>query len=87
MSSQIRLAPFALSRRRGSLPLGHLAPRFDPDVGAGARVLFQLENPGRRATSTRGSGFISAECPVQRDAERRVAGRLKAQIRLVMTNR
>jgi uracil-DNA glycosylase len=29
--------------------------------GTGARVLFLLENPGRRATSTRGSGFISAD--------------------------
>ena len=40
----------------------HLAPWFDPDGdGTGARVLFLLENPGRRATSTRGSGFISAD--------------------------
>ena len=40
----------------------HLAPWFDPDEGGtGARVLFLLENPGRRATSTRGSGFISAD--------------------------
>jgi len=40
----------------------HLAPWFDPDGGGtGARVLFLLENPGRRATSARGSGFISAD--------------------------
>jgi uracil-DNA glycosylase len=40
----------------------HLAPWFDPDGGGtGARVLFLLENPGRMATSTRGSGFISAD--------------------------
>jgi hypothetical protein len=40
----------------------HLAPWFDPDGGGGsARVLFLLENPGRRATATRGSGFISAD--------------------------
>jgi hypothetical protein len=41
---------------------GHLAPWFDPDGGGtDARVLFLLENPGRRATSMRGSGFISAD--------------------------
>ncbi len=40
----------------------HLAPWFDPDgAGTTARVLFLLENPGRRATSARGSGFISAD--------------------------
>jgi uracil-DNA glycosylase len=40
----------------------HLAPWFDPDGGGtGARVLFLLENPGRMATSARGSGFISAD--------------------------
>jgi uracil-DNA glycosylase len=40
----------------------HLAPWFDPDGGGtSARVLFLLENPGRRATSARGSGFISAD--------------------------
>jgi hypothetical protein len=40
----------------------HLAPWFDPDGGGtGARVLFLLENPGRRATAARGSGFISAD--------------------------
>jgi uracil-DNA glycosylase len=40
----------------------HLAPWFDPDGGGtNARVLFLLENPGRRATSARGSGFISAD--------------------------
>ena len=42
--------------------LEHLAPWFDPDGGGiGARVLFLHENPGRRATSARGSGFISAD--------------------------
>lgn len=40
----------------------HLAPWFDPDGGGtGARVLFLLENPGRRATSAYGSGFVSAD--------------------------
>jgi hypothetical protein len=40
----------------------HLAPWFDPDGGGtGACVLFLLENPGRRATSARGSGFVSAD--------------------------
>ena len=40
----------------------HLAPWFDPDGGGiGARVLFLLENLGRRATPARGSGFISAD--------------------------
>jgi uracil-DNA glycosylase len=40
----------------------HLAPWFDPDGGGtSACVLFLLENPGRRATSARGSGFISAD--------------------------
>jgi hypothetical protein len=40
----------------------HLAPWFDPDGGGTtARVLFLHENPGRRATSARGSGFISAD--------------------------
>jgi uracil-DNA glycosylase len=40
----------------------HLAPWFDPDGGGtSARVLFLLENPGRRATAARGSGFISAD--------------------------
>jgi len=40
----------------------HLAPWFDPDGGGiSARVLFLLENPGRRATATGGSGFISAD--------------------------
>jgi hypothetical protein len=40
----------------------HLAPWFDPDgAGTNARVLFLLENPGRRATSARGSGFICAD--------------------------
>ena len=40
----------------------HPAPWFDPDGGGtNARVLFLLENPGRRATSVRGSGFISAD--------------------------
>jgi uracil-DNA glycosylase len=40
----------------------HLAPWFDPDGGGtNARVLFLLENPGRRATSVGGSGFISAD--------------------------
>jgi uracil-DNA glycosylase len=40
----------------------HLAPWFDPDGGGtNACVLFLLENPGRRATSARGSGFISAD--------------------------
>jgi len=40
----------------------HRAPWFDPDGGGtGARVLFLHENPGRRATSKRGSGFISAD--------------------------
>lgn len=40
----------------------HLAPWFDPDRGGtSARVLFLLEKPGRRATSARGSGFISAD--------------------------
>jgi len=40
----------------------HLAPWFDPDGGGtSARVLFLLENPGRRATADRGSGFISAD--------------------------
>jgi uracil-DNA glycosylase len=38
------------------------APWFDPDgAGISARVLFLLENPGRRATAARGSGFISAD--------------------------
>jgi uracil-DNA glycosylase len=38
------------------------APWFDPDgSGTSAHVLFLLENPGRRATATRGSGFISAD--------------------------
>jgi uracil-DNA glycosylase len=38
------------------------APWFDPDGGGTtARVLFLLENPGRRATAARGSGFISAD--------------------------
>jgi uracil-DNA glycosylase len=38
------------------------APCFDPDGGGtSARVLFLLENPGRRATAARGSGFISAD--------------------------
>ncbi len=40
----------------------HLAPWFDPDGGGtSARVLFLYENPGRRATAARGSGFISAD--------------------------
>jgi hypothetical protein len=40
----------------------HRAPWFDPDGGGtAARVLFLLENPGRRATAARGSGFISAD--------------------------
>ena len=40
----------------------HRAPWFDPDGGGtAARVLFLHENPGRRATSERGSGFISAD--------------------------
>jgi len=40
----------------------HFAPWFDPDGGGiHARALFLLENPGRRATATRGSGFISAD--------------------------
>jgi hypothetical protein len=40
----------------------HLAPWFDPDGGGiDAHVLFLLENPGRRASSARGSGFISAD--------------------------
>jgi hypothetical protein len=40
----------------------HLAPWFDPDGGGiNARVLFLLENPGRRATAARGSGLISAD--------------------------
>jgi len=30
-------------------------------AGTGARVLFLHENPGRRATAERGSGFISAD--------------------------
>ena len=37
------------------------AARPSSSGGTGARVLFLLENPGRRATSTRGSGFISAD--------------------------
>lgn len=40
----------------------HVAPWFDPDGGGTtARVLFLLENPGRRASAARGSGFISAD--------------------------
>jgi uracil-DNA glycosylase len=40
----------------------HLAPWFDPDGGGtSAHVLFLHENPGRRATAARGSGFISAD--------------------------
>jgi uracil-DNA glycosylase len=40
----------------------HSAPWFDPDGGGiHARVLFLLENPGRRATAAHGSGFISAD--------------------------
>ena len=40
----------------------HRVPWFDPDGGGvGARVLFLHENPGRRATAERGSGFISAD--------------------------
>lgn len=40
----------------------HSVPWFDPDgSGTTARVLFLLENPGRRATAARGSGFISAD--------------------------
>ena len=40
----------------------HLAPWFDPDDGGtSARALFLHENPGRRATTARDSGFISAD--------------------------
>lgn len=40
---------------------GHRAPWFGADgADTGARAVFLHENPGRRAPSGRGSGFISA---------------------------
>ena len=53
-----------LNRLAGEINAGreHHAPWFNPDGGGtSAPVLFLLENPGRMATGSRGSGFISAD--------------------------
>jgi hypothetical protein len=57
----------------------HLAPWFDPGGAASAPACCSCSRiPAAGPRPRAGSGFISTERPVQRDAERRVAGRLEA---------